>query len=305
MPWNGPTPAQERLLWKALSLLSLLFLIGAGLGIGWALLAIARHLQEILIPLGVAAVLAYLLHPLLDLLERAGLRRAIAVPLLFGLAAVGIAVAVYLLGPKLWREASGFAQSLPGWLDILRDKADHFLSAGTPSSTRAASLLDAARTHAESLSSRLLQGSASGVGSLLHLLGLAIGFLFVPFYLFYFLLDQPRIASSWRTLLPLGNSRVRTEAIVILEQINGYLISFFRGQVIVAAINGLLLALGLGIVGVDSALLIGLAAAFLTVIPYLGMGSSLSPPSSSPGSSPTAAASISASSRSSSSAPPS
>ena len=272
MSWTGPTPEQERLLWKALSVLAILFLVSVGLGLLWIGVTIARHLQEILIPLGVAAVLAYLLSPLIALSEKAGLRRAVAVPLLFAAVAGAVAAAIYFFGPKLWREAAQLGQSLPGWIDSLRDRATRFLSTDSSTSASLTSFLNGVRTHTEAFSSRIVQGSAAGVGSLLHLVGIALGFLFVPFYLFYMLLDQPRIARSWRDVIPLGNTKLRTEVIVILEQINGYLISFFRGQVIVAAINGLLLAIGLGLVGVDAALLIGFAAAILTVIPYLGMG---------------------------------
>ncbi|HEY8965062.1 MAG TPA: AI-2E family transporter [Candidatus Methylacidiphilales bacterium] len=271
---SGPTPEQERLLWKALSLLAVLFLAAVGLGAGWLLLTAARHLQDILIPLGVAAVLAYLLSPLIGLLERAGLRRALAVPILFALAGAALVLAVWLLGPKLWREASTLAHYLPGWIDTLKDKADHFLDSGSDAAapSKMAPFVDAAKNHAEGFAGKLVQTSVAGVGSLLKLAGLFLGLFFVPFYLFYFLRDQPQIEKSWRTLIPLGNTRLRAEVVLILEQINGYLVSFFRGQVVVAAINGLLLALGLGLAGIESSLLIGVAAAFVTVIPYLGMG---------------------------------
>ena len=276
MPWTGPTPAQERLFWRALTALAVVLLAAFGFGLAWALLALARHLQDILIPLGIAAVLSYLLHPLIGLLEKAGVHRTVAVPLLFLLAAIVLSVAAWFLGPRLWREAVALAQALPGWLGVLKDEAARFIDSGSPASLRLApvlaSIFNALRSHAEALASRLLTASFTGVGGLLHWAGLALGLLFVPFYLFHFLRGQPEIARTWRDVLPLGNTALRTEAIVILEQINGYLVSFFRGQVVVAAINGLLLALGLGLVGVEAALLIGVAAAVLTVIPYLGMG---------------------------------
>jgi len=56
-----------------------------------------------------------------------------------------------------------------------------------------------------------------------------------------------------------------------LEEINGYLIAFFRGQLVVSLINGTATGLGLVVVGLDFGLLIGLLLCVLGIIPYLGI----------------------------------
>ena len=55
-----------------------------------------------------------------------------------------------------------------------------------------------------------------------------------------------------------------------LQEINGYLVSFFRGQVLVAAIDGILVGIALTIFGLPYGLLIGVFMAILGVIPYIG-----------------------------------
>ena len=71
---------------------------------------------------------------------------------------------------------------------------------------------------------------------------LAIGFLLsmviVPIYLYYFLIESKNIADSWSDYLPLRASAFKDEVIATLEEINGYLIAFFRGQLLVSMING-------------------------------------------------------------------
>ena len=57
----------------------------------------------------------------------------------------------------------------------------------------------------------------------------------------------------------------------VIGEINGYLIAFFRGQLIVSLINGTVTGLGLVIVGLDFGLLIGFLLCFLGIIPYLGI----------------------------------
>jgi hypothetical protein len=55
-----------------------------------------------------------------------------------------------------------------------------------------------------------------------------------------------------------------------LVEINGYLISFFRGQMVVSLIDGALVAVALTAIGLPYALLIGVFLAILGLIPYIG-----------------------------------
>jgi predicted PurR-regulated permease PerM len=113
----------------------------------------------------------------------------------------------------------------------------------------------------------LVQTSLTGV---FGVFGFLVGLLIVPIYLFFFLKESPRIAESWSNYLPLRRSEFKDEVVTVLTEINGYLINFFRGQLVVAAINGIMVAIGLSIVGVQFGFLIGLGFAFIGIIPYAG-----------------------------------
>ena len=113
----------------------------------------------------------------------------------------------------------------------------------------------------------LFQTSLTGV---FGVFGFMVGLLIVPIYLFFFLKESPRIAESWSNYLPLRRSELKDEVVTVLTEINGYLINFFRGQLVVAVINGILLAIGLSIVGLQFGFLIGLGFAFFGIIPYAG-----------------------------------
>jgi predicted PurR-regulated permease PerM len=112
-----------------------------------------------------------------------------------------------------------------------------------------------------------IQTSLTGV---FGVFGFMVGLLIVPIYLFFFLKESPRIAASWSNYLPLRRSELKDEVVTVLTEINGYLINFFRGQLVVAVINGILLAIGLSIVGLQFGFLIGLGFAFFGIIPYAG-----------------------------------
>ena len=109
-----------------------------------------------------------------------------------------------------------------------------------------------------------------GTTKLLGFLGLALGFFMAPIYLYYFLKESSGIKAHWHEYVPLKASRFKTEVVDTLQEINGYLISFFRGQMLVAFIDGLLVGIALWIFGLPYGLLIGLVLAILGVIPFIG-----------------------------------
>src|SRR3954462_8463333 len=101
--------------------------------------------------------------------------------------------------------------------------------------------------------------------------GLVVGCAMVPVYLFYLLLEKQGIKQSWTDYLPIGESRWKDEAVFILTQINGSLILFFRGQILGALCDGILLTAGFVLIGLDYSLLIGLVAGVLSVVPCVGV----------------------------------
>ncbi|MEI6607378.1 MAG: AI-2E family transporter [Verrucomicrobiota bacterium] len=110
----------------------------------------------------------------------------------------------------------------------------------------------------------------AGSSKVLGMFGLVIGMIMVPVYLFFFLKDSASIRDHWHDYVPLKASRFKTELVDTLQEINGYLISFFRGQVLVALIDGILVGIGLEIYDLPYGFLIGIFMAILGVIPYVG-----------------------------------
>jgi predicted PurR-regulated permease PerM len=108
------------------------------------------------------------------------------------------------------------------------------------------------------------------VGRVASWFAVLAGIALVPVYAFYFLLEKKGISSRWTNYLPVADSRFKTELVFVLGAINNYLISFFRGQLLVAACDGALYGVGFLLIGIPYAALIAVAAVFLTMIPFLG-----------------------------------
>lgn len=100
--------------------------------------------------------------------------------------------------------------------------------------------------------------------------GVIAGLALVPIYAFYFLLEKHGITAKWRDYLPVRDSRLKEELAFVINAINEYLVAFFRGQVLVAMCDGVLYTIGFLLIGLPYAVLLGVLATCLTIIPFLG-----------------------------------
>lgn len=107
-------------------------------------------------------------------------------------------------------------------------------------------------------------------GRLASWFGVLAGLALIPVYAFYFLLERSEIQKRWTDYLPVSDSYFKDELVWLLRNINDALIVFFRGQVLVAVCDGILYGLGFLVIGLPYALLLGLVAMVLTIVPFLG-----------------------------------
>src|SRR3954452_23799307 len=87
---SPPTLNQSRILWTGLTVLAITVIVACIAALVWALGRVLHLFGPVLWPLAIAAVLAYLLDPLVDLLERRRMKRKSAIIFVF-------AVAVFVL----------------------------------------------------------------------------------------------------------------------------------------------------------------------------------------------------------------
>ena len=109
------------------------------------------------------------------------------------------------------------------------------------------------------------------IGGFLGVTGFLLSLIMVPIYLFFLLKERPRIEKSWRDYLPLRASPLKDEIAAALSEINRYTIAYFRGQLLVCLVDGMLIGATLSLLGLNFAPLIGLLVVVLTMIPYIGI----------------------------------
>lgn len=109
------------------------------------------------------------------------------------------------------------------------------------------------------------------IGGFLGVTGFLLSLVMVPIYLFFFLKERPRIEQRWKDYLPLRASPLKDEVAEVLSQINSYIIAYFRGQLLVCLVDGILIGSILTLFGLNFAPLIGVLVVILTMIPYIGI----------------------------------
>ena len=109
------------------------------------------------------------------------------------------------------------------------------------------------------------------IGGFLGVTGFLLSLILVPIYLFFLLNEKPRIQQRWKEYLPLRESPFRDEVAEVLSEINRYVTAYFRGQLLVCLVDGILIGTALTILGLNFAPVIGVLVVILTMVPYIGI----------------------------------
>lgn len=299
---NLPTAFQRNTMWTAVTALSITVIGALAVGLIYLMTQVMAFLQPILVPFAVAGVLAYLLEPGVEWLERRGLNRQRSVLLAFAVFILAMGGLGWWIVVKLGDPTANLAKRVPVYVAKTRQAVVDFsakvekdygvtllphAAVQPPDATQPVSATTAdsgenfdlqaflsgdwAKTNLPKIPGMAWAFVKSSVGGFLGVFGFLLSFIIVPLYLYYFLIESAKIQEQWSDYLPLRASAFKDEVVSCLNEINGYLVAFFRGQLFVSVINGIATGIGLVVVGLDFGLLIGLALCVAGIIPYLGI----------------------------------
>ncbi len=297
-----PTLFQRKICWAALTGVALVVVVSLVCGLLFGLGSLFVALEPVLLPVVIAGFLAYLLSPCVALVQKRITKRiwavvsvmSIACVLLVGLGCTIVPPLVQQTGDLIAKREQilesvvegGKAQLaenrlLQKGVDMLYSKMLKDARASelpledyenlSQETTYEGKLTAILSFNSSYLSEKALAWLTAGTRALSGVSMAFIGTIMVPVFLFYFLLESASIARNWHTVLPIRRSAFREEVVETLQEINNYIISFVRGQMLVSVIDGVILAIALKIMGLPYAVTIAAAAALLGIIPYLGM----------------------------------
>ncbi len=271
------TPGQRRLVGFAVACVAFLAiaagLIAALIGLG----RLIGFFSGVLWPLAAAGVLAIVLRPFVDLiLQHTRLSRLTAVILLYVVFLLLTGAVLTQLLPPLIDQILGFitylpefargtrdylVQQIPGWKSFYQNQM------ANPTVRRIAEHL---LQEAQAFTSNVVPSLRTAGGGLLGTFAVIAHLAVVPVYLFFFLLSPGGATAKLADHLPFLSPGLRDDVVFLVREFVAIVESFFRGQLIIGLVMGVLLALGFSLVGLKFGLFIGLALGVLNIVPYLG-----------------------------------
>lgn len=258
-------------------LLSKLLFFGIILGIAvW----LTQSLAAVLFPIFVSILIAYLLDPGIDRLEEKGVNRTVGIVLYIFLGMVAMAGMVLFLYPTIARLVLSVVSKAPQLVDLIQTEQIPWLER-TFNLEIPPNFRDAVAKYGEQLQAAL-PGVAQKVGAWLTgiltqtgaIMSSLLNLVMIPVFSFYFLRDFDHIKRESTVLLPIYRREFLLSRLCKMDGVVG---EWFRGQLQVAGILGVLYSIGLmavfASVGIEwtSGLAVGMVVGILSIIPYFGV----------------------------------
>jgi predicted PurR-regulated permease PerM len=222
--------------------------------------------RGVLAPFLLALLLAYVLEPLVVSLVRVGLARRWAILLLYAIGGTFVFLFFWFVVPSLADEVTRFSEQAPDVIGRWQAGAEALLSRYRQS----ASLLglgEALDRAVARFEAGVLRQADGLLATLLSVPRGLVAAVLAPLLAYYVLRDLDVIRRRVLGAVPL---RLRPEVIVLGERLDRVVGGFIRGQLTVAAIVGVLVALACALLGLRYPVLIGVIAGVADIVPYFG-----------------------------------
>jgi len=240
----------------------------AGLAVVWFLSLI----WKLLFPFVAAFVIAYLVSPIVRALADRGVPRGLSAFVLILLALMAIAAVLLIIVPPIIGQITSLVASLdylPGQIGAVSEKVNAWLSSleDYEPSPYAKPIIDNLVLRAQDVFAALFERALAFVTSLSQLATHIVNIIITPIFTFYLLRDMPKIKRWVRERVP---RRFLDEAVETYHEVDRVLAGFIRGQFIVSTTEATFIGVGLTVIGVEYALLLGIFAGFANMVPYVG-----------------------------------
>jgi predicted PurR-regulated permease PerM len=272
------TEPQRKLVGFALGAVALLTSAAVLVLLFWIVSWLVGYFSGVLWPLAVAGIVALMLRPVVDMLQhRLRVRRRLtAVILLYGAFVLAVTGVLLAIVPPLIQQFIDFIAYLPTFwarlveqVTVLYPQWVAYIERQLENPT-VRNVVDGLAVESQNwLRHALPSLRAAGLGAL-GIFGFFAHAAVVPIYLFFFLLSRQEPTRNLAGQLPFLSVDKRNDVVFLVGEFIAIIVSFFRGQLLIGLIMGVLLATGFSIVGLRFGLIIGLALGILNIIPYLG-----------------------------------
>ena len=251
--------------------------VGFGIVIFAVFIFLIYYLRTVLIPFAVAVLLAYLMNPFVEFIQKKIKQRTVSVFLTLFFFLALLVLCGWLIIPYIAEEIANMGHIVADLLNKseLAENAAKRLPANIWLTIQEFLKQDDIQQYFQTedfrnlltmLAKKLLPGVWNVITSTTTFLLGIIGLIIILLYVIFLLLDFDRFQKGWKELVP---PKYRKELIRFLKQVNLALSLYFRGQSLVALSVGILFAIGFRIIDLPLAIVLGLFIGLLNMVPYL------------------------------------
>jgi predicted PurR-regulated permease PerM len=261
----------------AITILSAIVILVAVGALFWIVGAFLVKFSAVFLPLAVAAVAALVVKPYYEAIAtRLKLGRVPALFVVFLSFIVPVAGLGWFFGDLLVDQVKGLVEAFPRWWAATVE----WVSARSPQLVHIyneTALGQAVGDAVEGQSGAVVdvfqylgRRMVSAGAGVLSGVAILLGWVVAPIYFAFFLMADTPQTDKLERFLPFLKSETRKDLLYLFREFVNIIVAFFRGQLIIAFLQGLLFAIGFTLVGLKYGFVIGLALGFLNIVPYLG-----------------------------------
>lgn len=219
---------------------------------------------RVLLPFIIAGVITYLLHPIVEQMKSIGIARPISILLIYFVLILIFAYLIIKVTPYIIEELKDLIENVPHLVNIYRELVSDFYKQTSmmPSGFRVKA--EGWFTNIETIAA---EGLVETVASLRGLVDNLLMIIIVPFLVFYLLKDFLLIEKTAWYFTP---RKWRTTGRELLKNINISLGNYIRGQILVCIIVAIIATVGLLLIGMPYAVILGIFIGITNIIPYFG-----------------------------------
>ncbi|HMP72460.1 MAG TPA: AI-2E family transporter [Kiritimatiellia bacterium] len=267
---------QQVVITRAITLISAVALAAVVVWLFVLAIRFFTFFSGVFMPLAVAGIFALMLKPYYGWWLKVCRSEGAAAGLVLMSLLVPVGALLWFFGSLLAAQVNGLIESIPDWLEAMtgwmkeRQPKVMELWERYELGERAEGLLG--------MGSGWIASSVAGVESTLASMGSAVfravtgllGWVVLPVY-FIFLLMIPSVpAARFDEALPFLKRETREDVVYLVKEFVGIMVAFFRGQFVIAFLQGLLYGVGFAVAGLRYGFILGLIFGLLNIVPYLG-----------------------------------
>ncbi|UJL47201.1 AI-2E family transporter [Virgibacillus sp. NKC19-16] len=231
----------------------------------------------IALPSILAIIAYYLLRPVVRLMGSYGVKRGLAILIVFIALSGLLALLIFLIVPFLQRQITSLMSEFPQYIAQMGNSLDQWLRSSMFAGyyeNLSANIDGVFQTILDNLSTYIGDTIEGVTGFISQVAAVVIAIVTVPFILFYLLKEGEKFPRRIIQILP---PRLRSEFRRVFDDIDHQLSSYIVGQILVSLSIGVMMYIGFVIIGLEYSLLLAAIACVTNFVPYLGPAIAITP----------------------------